>query len=191
MLHVNAIMGGVCVVCSTPPLHAAGSALDYAQAPDENHVGLATVLLCVRGEEEVAATALLDHLVQPRLIDRQVVAVPRGNAGLVAASGKSRYKPSTSLLVCWRDREGKCGRLVSFKHQLPEEYNTTQIGSTNGWKPDRDTVNTLVSVRTARSRTASAQTAHISFSTGCTMRTSCTNSHVHNDDLDVRAVQGL
>ena len=49
----------------------------------EHDVGLADVLVRVGGEEQVAAAAGADDLLEPGLVDRELVRVPRVDAGLV------------------------------------------------------------------------------------------------------------
>jgi len=49
---------------------------------DEDDVGVAHVAVHLGAEEEVAAAALLHDVVQPRLVDREALAVPPGDARL-------------------------------------------------------------------------------------------------------------
>jgi hypothetical protein len=65
--------------------------------PHKHDVSLANVLAGVSGEEQVASTAFLHNLVQPRLIDGEVVGVPGLDPLLVAACRRARARDKEKL----------------------------------------------------------------------------------------------
>lgn len=66
-------------ICSTASADA--NLLGWGVDGDEDNVSLLDGGVDVGGEEEVAAAAGLDYLVEPRLVDGQVCTVPGGDAG--------------------------------------------------------------------------------------------------------------
>lgn len=55
------------------PLHYLCRCVDR----DEHHVRPLDFFIDIRREEQVSAPAFLDHLQQPRLVDGQVIGIPR------------------------------------------------------------------------------------------------------------------
>jgi hypothetical protein len=70
-------------------------------SPHEDHVGLVEVLGGVGGEEQVAAAGGKHHLLQPGLVDGQLVAVPGLDALCAEGSGSSVTGPSA-----WQRQQG-------------------------------------------------------------------------------------